>query len=232
MAADKEEIKFVYEDRELLILEKPAGWVTTNEKSKTQILNPKNVENWLKKNMPNGLIREGIVHRLDKGTSGILVVAKTKEALVDLKRQFKQRLVKKHYLALAGGELPMSGEINMPIKRSKYHFGKFKVDEDGKMARTVFKLIKKLYIAGKIYSLVDIDLKTGRTHQIRVHMSYLSWSLAGDRVYGGNMPSGLARPFLHAGKITIRHPKTKKDLVFETELPQDLVNIINTGEKK
>jgi len=222
MAANDEEIKIIYEDSEMLVINKPAGIVTTNENSK----NFKSIENWIKENKPNGLLREGIVHRLDKGTSGILVVAKTEDALENLKKQFKQRLVKKHYLALAGGDLPADGQINMPINRSKYSFGKFKVDEEGKKAVTEFKLLKKIKIAGKIFSLVDINLKTGRTHQIRVHLSYLGWPLAGDKIYGGLAVAGLERPFLHAYELTIKQPQTKKMLIFKAQLPPDLNKII------
>ena len=226
MAADKAEINILYEDAEIIVIDKPAGWVTTNEKSKTQILNSKNIENWLKENKSSGLEREGIVHRLDKGTSGLLVVAKTKAALIDLKKQFKQRQVEKHYLALAGGDLPSDGQINMPIDRSKYSFGKFKVDEEGKRAVTEFKLLKKIIIAGKIFSLLDINLKTGRTHQIRVHLSYLGWPLAGDKLYGGLPVGELYRPFLHSQSLTLRHPKTKKLLNFISELAPELSKII------
>ena len=241
MAAIKEEIKIIYEDDEMLVLNKPAGWVTTREQNPSGLRpspldkgdlknHQKFVEDWVGEYYPNDLPRKGIVHRLDKGTSGILVVAKTSEALTDLKKQFKQRLVKKHYLALAGGDLPVDGQINMPINRSKYSFGRFKVDEEGKSAITEFKLIKKIKINGKTFSLIDINLKTGRTHQIRVHMSYLGWPLAGDKIYGGPPAGGLNRPFLHAYELKIEHPKTKTLMTFNADLPQELNNIIKENE--
>lgn len=228
MATTKEEIEIIYEDAEMLVLNKPAGWVVTNENKGNKV---KTVEDWVEKYHPNELPRKGIVHRLDKGTSGIVVVAKTAEALADLKGQFKQRKVSKHYRALAGGDLPVDGQINMPINRSKYSFGKFKVDEKGKAAVTEFKLIKKIKIAGKVYSLVDINLKTGRTHQIRVHFSYLGWPIAGDKIYGGPPVGGLNRPFLHAYELTLRHPKTGKVVTFNADLPQELGKIIDEDEK-
>lgn len=223
MATIKEEIKIIYEDKEILILNKAAGWVVTNEGRNGVV---ETVEDWVEAYLPNNLARKGIVHRLDKGTSGILVVAKTEGALLNLKQQFKQRKVVKHYLALVCGDLPMDGEINMPINRSKYSFGKFKVDEEGKRAVTQFKLSKKFRIENKMFSLVDINLKTGRTHQIRVHMSYLGWPLAGDSVYGGVKIVGLDRPFLHAYELIIKHPKTGKTLTFNAELPRELEKII------
>jgi 23S rRNA pseudouridine1911/1915/1917 synthase len=228
MATNKEEIKIIYEDKEMLVINKPAGWVVTNEgrdgKAKT-------VEDWVEAHYPNSLPRKGIVHRLDKGTSGILVVAKTAAALADLKRQFRQRSVKKHYRALAGGDLPAGGQINMPISRSKYGFGKFKVDEEGKVAVTEFGLIKKIRIDGKVYSLIDINLKTGRTHQIRVHMGYLGWPLLGDKIYGGATVAGLDRPFLHAYELEIEQPETRKVLTFKADLPQELKEILDKYEK-
>lgn len=228
MATVEEEIKIIFEDEDMLVLNKPAGLVVTNEGRSG---GAKTVEDWVEKYFPNELVRKGIVHRLDKGTSGVLVVAKTETALTNLKSQFKQRNVKKRYKALVGGNLPFDGAINMPIDRSKYSFGKFKVDEEGKRAVTEFMLIKKIKINGKVFSLVDVDLKTGRTHQIRVHFSYLGWPLAGDKTYGGLTIDGLSRPFLHAFELKIKHPKSGKDMTFKAELPEELKNFISGYEK-
>jgi 23S rRNA pseudouridine1911/1915/1917 synthase len=219
-----EEVKIIYEDDNFMVLDKPAGMVTTNENSKlkiqtsklkTQNLEQLSLEDWVKNNRENNLLRQGIVHRLDKGTSGIVIVAKTEESLIDLKRQFKERKVKKRYMAMVCGNLPFSGEVDMPIARSKYSFGRFRVDESGKRAQTIFRLVEKYMIEGKMYSLVDIDLKTGRTHQIRVHFSYLGWPLLGDKTYGGLMV-GLDRPFLHAYQTEINGQ------VFKSELAPDI----------
>ena len=158
------------------------------------------------------------------------MVGKDEENVVNLKKQFKQRKVEKHYLALAGGDLPKVGSIKMPIERSKYAFGKFGVGVDGKMAETEFKTLKKIKIEGKTYSLVEIHLLTGRTHQIRVHMSYLGWPLLGDSVYGGRSDGGLKRPFLHAARLKVFHPKTGIMLQFECELPSDLQDILTRYE--
>jgi len=217
-----EEIKIIFEDNDVLVLDKPAGWVTSREGR-----NEKNtVEEWVENNRPNGLTRSGIVHRLDKGTSGILVVAKNADSLNELKRQFKQREVVKKYTAVVCGDVVKEGEMNVPIGRSKYVFGKWGVNEEGKPSRTVFRLISKYLYNNKVYSLVDVDLKTGRTHQIRVHFSYLKWPLLGDKLYGG-LTDLINRPFLHASHTEILHPKNKKKMVFESGLGDDLELVIN-----
>ena len=220
MAISKsEEIEIVYEDADMLVLDKPAGMVTTNESQKRQ----RSVEDWLEENRPNLMPRKGIVHRLDKGTSGILIVAKNLESLENLKYQFKKRVVKKHYWTLAGGDVPGEGNIKMPIIRSNYTFLRFRVGEDGKAAETEFKLIKKIKIEGRIYSLLDINLKSGRTHQIRVHLSYLGWPIFGDKLYGGKIINeDLDRPFLHAYEMILNHPQNGKTMKFSSLLAKDL----------
>lgn len=225
MAAEK--IEIVWESGDILVLNKPAGVVTTRERS----VDTKNIylEDWVKKNRPNGLTREGIIHRLDKGTSGLIVVAKTSEAMIDLKRQFKNRLTKKIYWALVEGDFPFEAEINMPIKRSNYGFDKFGVNEDGKQAVTLARTVKKYKKDGKIYSLIEIGLKTGRTHQIRVHMSYLRWPIVGDRLYGSK--TVLGRPFLHARELAINLPSGGERKEFSVDLPGELVEHLSTYEE-
>lgn len=217
----EEKIKVIYEDEEMMVIDKPAGLVVTDEGRK----NNETLEDWLSAKQ-NKLERHGIVHRLDKGTSGLLLVAKTKEALINLKKQFKNREVKKKYLAMVCGDLPFEGDVNAPIIRSKFGFTKFMVSPEGKKSLTLFKLVGKYEYNGKKYSLLDIDLKTGRTHQIRVHLSYLGWPLVGDRLYGGENIEGLDRPFLHAYKISFKHPKTGKEMTFESKMPPDLKELI------
>jgi len=195
----EEKINIIYEDNDKLVIDKLAGWVTTAENNKAE----KNIEKWLAVHRKINLDRQGIVHRLDKGTSGVLLVAKTQEALDKYKSLFKKRMVEKSYVALVCGDTSQEGEIKVPIGRSKYVFGKFAVGVDGKTAWTKFKRKEKKIINGKVYSLLDIDLKTGRTHQIRVHMAYMGWPIAGDRLYGGDMILGLNRPYLHAYRLKI-----------------------------
>jgi len=207
-------------------VEKPAGLTTTKER---------NNEGWtledeLKKIKPNDLPRNGIVHRLDKGTSGLVLVAKNEGSWDNLRSQFKNRKITKKYICLVSGDASINGEVNMPIGRSKFGFGKFGINLDGKEAWTIFKLIKKYKKENKYFSLLEIDLKTGRTHQIRVHMNYLGWPLVGDKLYGGSVVD-LNRPFLHAAYIQFTHPISNKTISFTSDLPNDLLNILNSYEE-
>jgi 23S rRNA pseudouridine1911/1915/1917 synthase len=222
----EKKIEIAYEDNEVLVVIKPAGIVTTNEGKKEE----ESIEKWLIKNRQNGLKREGIVHRLDKGTSGLLVVAKTAEALEELQRQFKKREVEKRYWALVRGEAPNSGEIEMPIGRSGYAFARFSVNPEGKPAKTLFWVKDKYRKDGKIFSLVEILLKTGRTHQIRVHLSYLGWPIVGDKLYGDKIGS-LNRPFLHAQKIGFWQPKSRKRIELVSNLASELTEELKGYEK-
>jgi len=222
-----EKVKIIFEDKDVMVVEKPALMTTTKEKRGES----ETLEDYLRDIRPNDLPRNGIIHRLDKGTSGLILVAKTEEAFLGLKKQFKERSLIKKYYCLVGGEASFEGTIDMPIARSKYVFARFGVNEEGKKALTKFKLIKKYRKDGKIYSLLDIDLKTGRTHQIRVHLSYLRWPLVGDKVYGGETLEGLKRPFLHAYKIIFKHPINNQEIKVEIDLPEDLVEILNKYEE-
>lgn len=221
-----DEIKIIWEDEDLMIINKPANLVTTKERKNEE----GTLEDYLRQIRPNLLLRNGIVHRLDKGTSGLVLVAKNETALEELKSQFKKRTVKKKYYCLVGGDVSFEGKIDLPTGRSKYEFGKFAVKEDGKPSVTKFKLISKYKKDNKVYSLLDIDLETGRTHQIRVHLSHLRWPLVGDKLYGGDNKD-LIRPFLHAYQIKLIHPATKKEIVIKIDLPNDLIEILNSYEK-
>jgi len=222
-----EKVKIIFEDKDIMVVEKPALMTTTKEKRGES----ETLEDYLREIRPNDLPRNGVIHRLDKGTSGLILIAKTEEAFLGLKKQFKERSLIKGYYCLVGGEASFEGTIDMPIARSKYAFARFGVNEEGKRALTKFKLIKKFKKDGKIYSLLDIDLKTGRTHQIRVHLSHLRWPLVGDKVYGGETLEGLKRPFLHAYKIIFKHPINNQEIKVEIDLPEDLMEILNKYEK-
>jgi len=222
-----EEVKIVFEDKDILVVEKPPLMTTTKEKKEEK----ETLEDYLREIRPNDLPRNGILHRLDKGTSGLVMVAKTEEAFLSLKKQFKERSLTKKYYCLVGGDTPFEGEIDMPIDRSRYAFGKFGVSEGGKRALTKFSLVKKYKNKDKIYSLLDIDLKTGRTHQIRVHLSYLRWPLVGDKTYGGEEIDGLKRPFLHAYKIVFKHPISGKNIELKIDLAKDLIDVLSKYEK-
>lgn len=222
-----EETKIIFEDKDMLVVEKPARMTTTKEKKEEK----GTLEDYLREVRPNEMPRNGIIHRLDKGTSGLVLVAKTEEAFLGLKKQFKERSLTKKYYCLVGGDVSFEGSIDMPISRSRYGFSKFGVNEDGKRALTNFKLIKKYKRDGKIYSLLEIDLKTGRTHQIRVHLSHLRWPLVGDKTYGGEEIEGLKRPFLHAFLIIFKHPINGQEIKLEIELDRDLKEILKKYEE-
>jgi 23S rRNA pseudouridine1911/1915/1917 synthase len=218
------EIEIVFEDESLMVVNKPAGWVVTSE----GVRKGECLEDWLRKERMIELPRAGIVHRIDKGTSGLVLVAKNKKVLEELMNQFKNRLVKKKYWILAEGEVVEGGEINMPIKRSV--FSKFGVAPMGKTAITSFKLVRRYKIEGKRYSFLEVSPKTGRTHQIRVHLSYLGWPLVGDKTYGGKSLLGLGRPFLHAYSLEFWHPTKKKRVSCTVKLAEDLENILEKDE--
>jgi len=215
--------EIIYQDEDILVVDKKAGVVCTKEGRNSN----DTLEDWLKEKYGESKIpRQGIVHRLDKGTSGLMVIAKTVESREKLMKSFKERKINKRYLALVEGELSFDGEIKMPIGRSNYTFGKFSVTETGKEAWTKFCLLKKYKYLNKIYSLIKIDLKTGRTHQIRVHFSYLKWPLVGDLIYGGKELFGLKRPFLQAAELQFEHPANGQQMSYKVELAKDLREVI------
>ncbi len=167
--------------------------------------------------------RRGIVHRLDVGTSGLMVVARTPEAYTSLKDQFKNREVTKTYHALVQGHPdPSTGTINAPTGRHPGHDYKFAVVSDGKPSVTHYRTMEAFAYA----SLLEIGLETGRTHQIRVHMSALRHPCCGDLTYGADpvlaKRLGLSRQWLHAVKLTVTHPRTGEQITFESPYPVDL----------
>lgn len=223
----EEKIKIIFENENYLVVNKPAGMTTTKEKKGEE----GTLEGYLIRIRPNNLLRNGIMHRLDKGTSGLVLVAKNELAFRNFKNQFRNRSLTKKYYCLVGGEVSVDGSINWPVGRSKYGFGKFGVVIDGKEALTKFRLIKKYRKDKKKYSFLEVDLKTGRTHQIRVHLSYLRWPLVGDKLYGGEVDI-LKRPFLQAFYLKIVDPISGKEKVFETDLADDLKEHLKLYEEE
>ena len=220
-------VKIIFENDDFLVVDKPAGMTTTKEKKGEE----GTLEDYLREVENNTLPRNGIVHRLDKGTSGLVLVAKNNNSLISFKNQFKKRLVSKKYYCLVGGSTSEEGNIDWPIERSKYSFGKFAVGVDGKRALTEFKLVNRYIKNDKKYSLLEINLKTGRTHQIRVHMSYLRWPLVGDGLYGGETDI-LKRPFLHAHELEVDNPNTGERIKFNSPLASDLKIHLKLYEKE
>lgn len=178
-----------------------------------------------------GEIRPGIVHRLDKNTSGILVVAKNDAAHQALTEQLKEHKMKKTYLALVRGVISENeATINMPIARSKVDRKKMAVDKDGKEAITHFKVLKRY----EKYTYLEVNIETGRTHQIRVHLSNIGHPIIGDDVYSnGKNEFGIQGQMLHAYCLEFMHPITKKDMKIEAKLPQYFEEILqNLNENK
>ena len=166
-----------------------------------------------------GKQRPGIVHRLDKGTSGCLVVAKNDAAHLDLSRQFADRTVEKIYLALVAGKLRRhSGTIDAAIARHRVHRKRMAIArEGGREARTDFKVVR----SGVTATLLECRLYSGRTHQIRVHLQHLGHPVLGDRDYAGARAGKFPRPMLHAWKLAFDHPQTKARMRLVADLPAD-----------
>lgn len=171
--------------------------------------------------------RQGIVHRLDVGTSGVMAVAKSEEAYTSLKRQFKERTVDKVYHAVVQGHCdPLSGTVDAPIGRHPQHDYRWAVVRDGKPSVTHYDTLEAFPHA----SLLEIHLETGRTHQIRVHMSALRHPCAGDLTYGADPDLarrlGLTRQWLHARSLSFDHPRTGERVTVASEYPEDLATAL------
>ena len=224
--------QIIFEDNSLLVINKPAGMVV-NRAETTK--NEETVQDWVGKNFNFQianceLLRSGIVHRLDKETSGLLIMAKTKEAFENLQKQFKERKVKKMYLALVHGQVePREGIIEASIARSPFDRKKFGVFLGGREAKTRYKVInnRELKIGNEKFSLLEIYPETGRTHQIRVHLKFIGHPVVGDEKYAGRKTARkdrkwCPRQFLHAAGISFDHPVTGKRIDLVLELPSEL----------
>jgi 23S rRNA pseudouridine1911/1915/1917 synthase len=220
-------LTIVYEDDDVIVIDKPAGLVVhpaAGHDSGTLV-------NALLGYIPEwegigGEVRPGIVHRLDKDTSGLIVAAKNDRALQFLQDQFKARTIKKMYLALVEGVLePREGIIDAPIGRSKTDRKKMAVTRDGRSARTRYR-VRQIYRQPDL-TLVEAYPETGRTHQIRVHFAWLKHPLVGDEVYGRQRPSVLLdRHFLHAASLTLTLPNGETH-TFISKLPDDLQHVLD-----
>jgi 23S rRNA pseudouridine1911/1915/1917 synthase len=223
-------MKIVYEDDHVVVIDKPVGVAAHPSPG------------WTGTTVIGGLAaagyristsgaaeRQGIVHRLDVGTSGLMVVAKSEIAYTLLKQQFRERTVDKRYHALVQGHPdPMSGTIDAPIGRHPTHDYKWAVVADGKASVTHYDLVEAFRAA----SLLDIKLETGRTHQIRVHMSAHRHPCVGDLTYGADPTLakrlGLTRQWLHAVRLGFEHPEDGRWVEFESDYPADLQHALDT----
>ncbi len=236
------EPKVIYEDKEILVLDKPAG-ITVNKSDTTK--GEKTVQDWVESKFSifnfqfsndeesDFYRRAGIAHRLDKETSGILLVGKTPEAFLELQRQFKERIIKKTYIALAHGNVvPPEGIINVPVGRLPWNRKQFGIVAGGRDSVTRYRALKNYTLNANNYTLLELFPETGRTHQIRVHLKHIGHPIFSDFLYGGRKTARndrkiLPRVFLHAAKISFAHPITHQTLTFESPLPLELQKVLD-----
>lgn len=230
-------IRVVHEDRDFLVLDKPAGIAVHGGAG----VRSETVVDWLVRKYPEvkkvgdpstssgqAIERPGIVHRLDKDTSGVLLVARNQKSFEALKHLFKERKVEKTYLALvAGAPKKKSGVIDAPIGRSVRQPTKRAIGQRAaglRAARTAYRVLE----AFGGYALLAVKPKTGRMHQIRVHLASLGHPVAGDRIYGGGkvVLKGLGRQFLHAASLSFSYPEGRR-WHFEASLPDDLAKVLH-----
>lgn len=222
-------LNIVYEDDVLIVVNKPAGLVVHpgNGNWRGTMLNAL-LHHWAQL---KGIPRAGIVHRLDKDTSGLLVIAKTLEAQISLVRQLQKHAVRRDYLALVLGRVTAEGWVDAPVGRHPVQRTKMAVTANGKEARTHYRVLEKFDEC----TLLQCSLETGRTHQIRVHMHSIGHPLLGDPVYGGKpgriiqntaRQIGFSRQALHAERLELTHPQQGKMMSWKAPLPGDMKNLL------
>ena len=231
-------IEIVYEDETLAVVNKPAGLVVHPAAGMSSGTLANALAYHFQQLPHSSGVRPGIVHRLDRDTSGLLVVAKTEAALENLSDQFRDRTVFKSYVALVHGRVAAnSGKIDQPLARDPSNRTRMAVVRGGRSALTLYRVRR----AFERFTLLDVELKTGRTHQIRVHLAWLKHPVVGDETYGGGRDNtikdpqlrarvrNLNRQFLHAEKLGFTHPTTNEFLKFESPLPAELSGLLEHG---
>ena len=219
-------LDIIYEDSDIIVVNKPKGMVVhpANGNPDGTLVNA--ILSICKNSLSGigGELRPGIVHRLDKDTSGLIIVAKNDKAHINMSEQIKERNVKKTYIALVRGNVPEEeATINMPIGRSTKDRKKMAVTKNGKQAITHFKVLRRY----SKYTLLEIKIETGRTHQIRVHMAEIGYPVVGDAVYSnGKNEFGIEGQMLHAYKLEFMHPITNKHMELTAPLPQYFEEIL------
>jgi len=238
--AEPVDLDIVYEDDQIIVINKPVGLVVhpgAGNHGGTML-------NGLLHYCPslNQVPRAGIVHRIDKDTSGLLVVAKTRESHLDLVEQLREKSVSRVYLAVVHGVVTAGGTVDQPIGRHPVHRTRRAVSRsnDAREAVTHYRVLEKF----RSHTLVQCELETGRTHQIRVHMTYLGFPLVGDQLYGGRprIPKGASpelidfldhfkRQALHAWQLGLVHPATGEEMQWEAGIPEDMQTLIRLLEE-
>ncbi len=222
-------IEIIYEDSDIIVVNKPKGLVVhpANGNPDGTLVNA--IMAICKDSLSGigGKLRPGIVHRLDKDTSGILVIAKNDESHIKMSEQIKNHEVQKTYIALVRGIVKENNAtIKMPIGRSDKNRKKMAVTKKGKEAITHFKVLKR-YLKHNC-TLLEIKIETGRTHQIRVHLSYIGYPIIGDEIYSsGKNEWNIKGQCLHAKSLKFKHPITKKEMFLEAKIPEYLQQVIN-----
>lgn len=232
IAPEAIDLKILYEDDDLVVLEKPAGLtvhpgVGNEQGTLANALLARYPELAEMQGAPEAEGRMGIVHRLDKDTSGLMVAARNLETLRALMNQFRERSVEKQYIALLERRPKTErGVIDAPIARDPRQRKRMAVVQGGRPAVTDFEIIDDNFLEDR--ALVRLTLHTGRTHQIRVHMAFIGCPVVGDRVYGFRKQRlSLKRQFLHAALLAFTHPRSEERLKFESPLPPSLQNILD-----
>lgn len=223
-------LEIVYQDEYLAVINKPQGMVVHQASSyrKNDTLVNALLYNLDSLSSINGVIRPGIVHRLDKDTSGLIVVAKNDEAHKSLASQIEKKTARRIYIGLCDGNFKEDeGTVDAPIARSKKDRKKMAIDKDGRRAVTHFKVLERY---GK-YTIVRFELETGRTHQIRVHSASLHHPIVGDEVYGGSTALYHNGQLLHATKLTLIHPHTGELMTFECPVPKCFQEVLDKLNK-
>ena len=225
-------LDIVYEDDDILVINKPRGMVVHPAAGNYEGTLVNALLGYCKDSLSeiNGVIRPGIVHRIDKDTSGLLLVAKSNRAHLSLAEQIKEHSAKREYLALAIGDVKEDGVVNAPIGRSEKDRKKMAVTNKNSKEAITHYFVKERYEG---FTLLHCKLETGRTHQIRVHLSHIGKPILGDNVYGPKKQKyNLDGQLLHAFRITFKHPVTNEEMTFTSELPEYFEEILGKLSKK